>query len=71
MESRDSHAMTRLYLAGPLFSEAERQYNIRLREMMGEHGYELFLPQDMDLRIDPERMSDGAYRDAATMMAFE
>lgn len=63
--------MTRLYLAGPMFNEAELSYNLRLKEEFAARGYELVLPQEKPLHLSPERMSDGAYRDAATMMVFQ
>jgi nucleoside 2-deoxyribosyltransferase len=34
-----------VYFAGPLFSEAERQYNARLTERIEALGYRVFLPQ--------------------------
>lgn len=36
----------RVYLAAPLFSEAERSYNARLADFLRSHYYEVFLPQD-------------------------
>ncbi|MFP4171201.1 MAG: nucleoside 2-deoxyribosyltransferase [Methanomassiliicoccales archaeon] len=35
----------RIYIAGPLFSEAEREFNRRLSEFLEGRGYETFLPQ--------------------------
>ena len=35
-----------IYLAGPLFSEAEREFNRKLAGMLGNAGYEVFLPQE-------------------------
>ena len=34
-----------VYLAGPLFSEAERRFNQRLTEKLEELGFRVFLPQ--------------------------
>ena len=34
-----------IYFAGPLFSEAERGFNLRLAQRLGGAGYEVFLPQ--------------------------
>ncbi len=64
-------AMTKLYLAGPMFCDAELSYNLRLKELMAAEGYDLVLPQEKPLAISPEKMSDPEYRDAATMMVFE
>ncbi|HVP95688.1 nucleoside 2-deoxyribosyltransferase [Methanoregula sp.] len=36
----------RIYLAAPLFSEAERSYNTSIAELLREHCFEVFLPQD-------------------------
>jgi hypothetical protein len=35
----------RVYLAGPLFSEAELRFNARLTEQIEALGYQVFLPQ--------------------------
>ncbi|OPY64794.1 MAG: Nucleoside 2-deoxyribosyltransferase [Syntrophorhabdus sp. PtaU1.Bin050] len=35
-----------VYLAGPLFSLAERDFNARLARGLGEAGYEVLLPQE-------------------------
>ena len=36
----------RIYLAAPLFSEAERSYNTAIAELLRAHYYEVSLPQD-------------------------
>jgi len=36
----------RIYLAAPLFSEAERSYNAVIAELLRLHYFEVFLPQD-------------------------
>ena len=36
----------RVYLAGPLFSEAEREFNQRLKALLDREGYSVFLPQE-------------------------
>ena len=35
----------RLYLAGPLFTQAERAWNLRLATALTEAGHDVFLPQ--------------------------
>lgn len=35
----------RVYFAGPLFSEAERAFNLRLAEKLEAKGYHVYLPQ--------------------------
>src|SRR5829696_5931330 len=42
----------RLYLAGPLFSAAERDWNERLAAGLREAGHEVFLPQDNETGMD-------------------
>ncbi|RLG30637.1 nucleoside 2-deoxyribosyltransferase [Methanosarcinales archaeon] len=37
--------MSRIYVAGPLFSEAEKQYNGYLSKCLEDMGFETFLPQ--------------------------
>ncbi len=37
--------MSRIYIAGPLFSEAEKQYNRYLSKSLEDMGFETFLPQ--------------------------
>ena len=40
----------RIYLAGPLFTAAERAFNARLRELLLAAGHEVWLPQDHEPR---------------------
>lgn len=35
----------RVYFAGPLFNQAEKDFNLKLAELLEEFGYEVFLPQ--------------------------
>ncbi len=37
--------MTKIYIAGPLFSEAELEYNLQLDYFLKNLGYKTFLPQ--------------------------
>lgn len=37
--------MTRIYIAGPMFSEAEKTYNEKITSLLEGRGYEVFLPQ--------------------------
>jgi nucleoside 2-deoxyribosyltransferase/predicted secreted protein len=39
-------ARYRVYIAAPLFSEAERAYNRALRDLLAEHLFSVFLPQE-------------------------
>ena len=40
-------ARYRIYLAAPLFSEAERAYNLVLRDLLETHLFEVYLPQEV------------------------
>jgi nucleoside 2-deoxyribosyltransferase len=52
-------AKYRIYLAAPLFSRAERTYNATLADLLKEHLFEVFLPQeagdDTDTRMKIEQ----------------
>lgn len=39
------HTGKRVYFAGPLFNESERDFNLKLVEILETHGYDVFLPQ--------------------------
>ena len=34
-----------VYFAGPLFSQAERDYNLKITKVLEDNGYQVFLPQ--------------------------
>lgn len=36
----------RVYLAAPLFSEAERRFNLEVRNALARHAYDVYLPQE-------------------------
>jgi nucleoside 2-deoxyribosyltransferase/antitoxin (DNA-binding transcriptional repressor) of toxin-antitoxin stability system len=40
-------ARYRVYLAAPLFSEAERAYNLMLRDLLEAHFFDVYLPQEV------------------------
>lgn len=40
----------RIYLAGPLFTTAERDFNARLTQLLRHAGHEVFLPQENEQR---------------------
>ena len=35
----------KVYFAGPLFNQAEKDFNLRMTHLLEEFGYEVFLPQ--------------------------
>src|SRR5664280_1581890 len=43
-------AIMRIYLAGPLFTAAERAFNSQLRDLLLAAGHEVWLPQDHEPR---------------------
>jgi nucleoside 2-deoxyribosyltransferase len=45
----------RIYLAGPLFTAAERAFNTRLRDLLIAGGHEVWLPQDHEPRDNSAR----------------
>jgi nucleoside 2-deoxyribosyltransferase len=45
-------ARYRIYLAAPLFSEAERTYNHRLAKMLEHHCFDVYLPQEKSDKND-------------------
>jgi nucleoside 2-deoxyribosyltransferase len=49
----NSHASgddMKIYLAGPLFSTAEREFNARLAALLRQSGHEVWLPQESEQR---------------------
>jgi len=58
----------RIYFAAPLFSEAEREYNLKIVNILESYGYEVFLPQrDGFLATELE----GKTEEEKTEMIFE
>ncbi len=47
--------MTKLYLAGPLFTLAERSFIAELALFLGNQGFEVWLPQEHEPRSDTAR----------------
>jgi nucleoside 2-deoxyribosyltransferase len=42
--------MKKIYLAGPLFTSAERAWNVSLARLLGEKGFGVWLPQEHEPR---------------------
>jgi nucleoside 2-deoxyribosyltransferase len=40
----------KIYLAGPLFKAAEREFNTKLATLLRQQGHQVFLPQEMEQR---------------------
>ncbi|WP_406660806.1 nucleoside 2-deoxyribosyltransferase [Methanolobus sp. ZRKC3] len=47
-----------IYLAGPLFSQAEMDFNVMLRDRLVEMGFSVFLPQEDGADTQSSRMED-------------
>jgi nucleoside 2-deoxyribosyltransferase len=65
------NAMTKLYLAGPLFSLAEQGFNADLARFLKAEGFEVWLPQEHEPRAKTARAifeMDVAAIDAADMV---
>lgn len=61
-------AGNRIYFAAPLFSEAEREYNLKIVSLLESYGYEVFLPQ-RDGFLAPDLA--GKTEEEKTKMIFE
>ena len=57
-----------VYFAGPLFSQAEKDYNLKLTKLLEEHGYKVFLPQRDGFEA---ALLAGKSEDELTKMIFE
>jgi nucleoside 2-deoxyribosyltransferase len=62
MEKRPE-SRSQVYLAAPLFSDAERAFNLVLRDLLTTHGYSVYLPQDTGEGVEG-RGSDRAIFDS-------
>jgi len=49
----DAPTPFRVYIAGPLFSEAERAYLSSCARTLREAGFECFVPHEQEARLDP------------------
>jgi nucleoside 2-deoxyribosyltransferase len=49
----------KIYLAGPLFSTAERDFNAQLKKLLEKTGHEVWLPQDFEQEeMTPKQIFD-------------
>lgn len=58
-----------IYIAGPLFSESEMEFNRRMNEFLKNLGFNTFLPQE-DGHLLSELMEKGFKKDDAIQMIF-
>lgn len=49
----------KIYLAGPLFTSAEREFNVKLANLLRAGGHEVWLPQDYEQR---EKTAEAIFR---------
>jgi nucleoside 2-deoxyribosyltransferase len=47
--------MTKIYLAGPLFTLGEQRFNVELKRFLESEGFEVWLPQEHEPRTDTAR----------------
>jgi hypothetical protein len=45
----------KLYLAGPMFTAADKAHNLRLAAKLREHGFEVFCPNESEPNVDETR----------------
>ena len=45
VSTKETSSGNKVYLAGPLFNQGEKEFNLQITELLEEHGYEVFLPQ--------------------------
>ena len=57
-----------VYLAGPLFSQSEKDFNLRITKVLEDNGYQVFLPQ-RDGFLAPEL--EGKTAEEITQMIFD
>jgi len=62
--------MKRIYIAGPLFSQAERNFNDYLSNFLEDMGFKTFLPQRDGYKLS-ELLSNGASKSSAMKKIFE
>lgn len=62
--------MKRIYIAGPLFSEAELEFNEKLDRFLKNIGYETFLPQNDGHELS-ELLKNGEDQEKANKKIFE
>lgn len=60
----------KVYIAGPLFSESELEFNLRMNEFLKNLGFDTFLPQE-DGHLLSELMEKGFEKDNALQMIFQ
>lgn len=53
----------RIYLAGPLFTPAERELNTRIAQALRAGGHEVWVPQDAEIKFrEDENLAEAIFR---------
>ncbi|PKP58022.1 MAG: nucleoside 2-deoxyribosyltransferase [Candidatus Altiarchaeales archaeon HGW-Altiarchaeales-1] len=65
---KEGDKQLRIYIAGPLFSDAERSYNECLNNFFKEIGFETFLPQHNGYKLSDLLVKDLSKRDAINLI---
>jgi len=68
MPNHNDQIRSRLYIAGPLFSEAEKVFNKKLKTLLQPY-FEVYLPQE-DGGLMVEMIKDGMPQELATKRVF-
>ena len=64
----ESKTGKKIYFAGPLFSQGEKDYNLKLAKVLEDNGYEVFLPQRDGIEA---AMLEGKSEEEIAAMIFE
>lgn len=64
----DDNAGKKVYFAGPMFCQAEKDYNLKIANILEKHGYKVFLPQRDGFEA---AMLEGKTEEELTKMIFE
>jgi nucleoside 2-deoxyribosyltransferase len=66
---RHSDSLPRLYLAGPLFSDAELEFNCKVKRLLGAR-FDVYLPQE-DGKLFIDLISNGVSPSEAAQIVFK
>ncbi|PLC47965.1 nucleoside 2-deoxyribosyltransferase [Pollutimonas subterranea] len=69
MKHENLNSRPMIYMAGPLFNEAERSYNVYIRHLL-EEFYDVYLPQEDGLLI-PDLIKSGMSAERASSAIFK
>ncbi len=66
--STDAHAGKKVYFAGPMFCQGEKDYNLKIVKVLEDCGYQVFLPQRDGLEA---ALLEGKTEEEVTKMIFK